>query len=56
LDPSCGTSSNEVLFTADWSTDGDELRFEDLVSVSGGERDQALLEALFAGAPFVKVD
>jgi TRAP-type C4-dicarboxylate transport system substrate-binding protein len=55
-DTSCGSSANEVLFTAEWSTDGDELRFVELVSVADGEQAQAILEALFAGTPMVKVD
>jgi TRAP-type C4-dicarboxylate transport system substrate-binding protein len=55
-DPSCGTVPNQVLFTAEWSADEDGLRFEELVSVAGGEQDQALLEALFGGPVWVKVD
>jgi TRAP-type C4-dicarboxylate transport system substrate-binding protein len=52
----CGDAANEVLFTAAWSLDGEELRFEELTSVLYGEADQALLEVLFASTPLVRVD
>jgi hypothetical protein len=53
-DPSCGTAANSVLFTAGWSMEGDELRFEQLVA--GNEAETDLLSALFAGDPWLKVD
>jgi TRAP-type C4-dicarboxylate transport system substrate-binding protein len=52
-DPSCGTAANNVLFTAGWLVDGEELRFEQLVA--GNEPDTELLAALFGDALWVKV-
>jgi TRAP-type C4-dicarboxylate transport system substrate-binding protein len=55
-----GTGAEEcqalALFTATWSFDGDELRFNDLISDAGGSDDQVLLEAIYSSKPWVRVD
>jgi TRAP-type C4-dicarboxylate transport system substrate-binding protein len=49
----CGTAAGKVLFSARWTLDGDQLRFLDVQSGHGSD---LLIEALFGGKPFTKID
>lgn len=50
---SCGTAAGEVLFSAGWTLEGDQLRFLDVQSGHGSD---LLVETLFGGKPFTKID
>ena len=48
----CGTAAGQVLFSAGWTVDGDQLQF---VDVESGHGFQLLIENLFGGLPFTKI-
>jgi TRAP-type C4-dicarboxylate transport system substrate-binding protein len=50
--PDCGTAAGKVLFSAGWTIDGDELRFEDVRSGHGSD---LLIETLFGSRPFIRI-
>jgi hypothetical protein len=52
-DPACGDAVDEVLFSAGWQLEGDELQF---VDVRSGHGYDVLIAALFGGAPFIRID
>jgi TRAP-type C4-dicarboxylate transport system substrate-binding protein len=52
-DPGCGTAAGLVLFSAGWTLEGDQLRFEDVRSGHGSD---LLVETLFGGKPFTKIN
>jgi TRAP-type C4-dicarboxylate transport system substrate-binding protein len=49
----CGTAAGKVLFSARWTLEGDQLRFLDVKSGHGSD---LLIETLFGGKPFTKID
>jgi TRAP-type C4-dicarboxylate transport system substrate-binding protein len=49
----CGTATGQVLFSAGWTLDGDQLRFTDVRSGHGSD---LLIATLFGGQPFTKID
>jgi TRAP-type C4-dicarboxylate transport system substrate-binding protein len=49
----CGTAAGKVLFSARWTLEGDQLRFLDVQSGHGSD---LLIETLFGGKPFTKID
>lgn len=52
-DPQCGTAASEVLFSAGWTLEDDQLQFTDVLSGHGSD---LLVETLFGGQPFTKID
>jgi TRAP-type C4-dicarboxylate transport system substrate-binding protein len=52
-DAACGDAVGDVLFSAGWDAKGDELQFTDVRSGSGYD---LLVETLFGGAPFTRID
>ena len=48
----CGTAAGQVLFSAGWTFDGDQLRFTDVQSGHGSD---LLIATLFGGQPFTKI-
>jgi TRAP-type C4-dicarboxylate transport system substrate-binding protein len=48
----CGTAAGQVLFSAGWTLDGDQLRFTD---VQSGHGPDLLTATLFGGQPFTKI-
>jgi TRAP-type C4-dicarboxylate transport system substrate-binding protein len=51
-DPQCGTAAGEVLFSAGWTLEGDQLLFTDVRSGHGRD---LLTANLFGGQPFTKI-
>jgi hypothetical protein len=51
-DQQCGTAAGEVLFSAGWTVDGEQLQFEDVRSGHGSD---LLVETLFGGRPWTKI-
>jgi TRAP-type C4-dicarboxylate transport system substrate-binding protein len=51
-DADCGTAAGKVLFSAGWTTDGDQLQFSDVRSGHGSD---LLVEALFGTRPFTRI-
>lgn len=51
-DASCGDARGDVLFSAGWMLDGDELQFTE---VQSGHGYNLLINALFGGQPFTKI-
>jgi hypothetical protein len=49
----CGTAAGKILFSARWTLEGDQLRFLDVQSGHGSD---LLIETLFGGKPFTKID
>jgi TRAP-type C4-dicarboxylate transport system substrate-binding protein len=49
----CGTAAGKVLFSARWTLEGNQLRFLDVQSGHGSD---LLIETLFGGKPFTKID
>jgi TRAP-type C4-dicarboxylate transport system substrate-binding protein len=50
--PGCGTAAGQVLFSAGWTLDGDQLQFNEVESGHGYD---VLIAALFGGQPFTKI-
>ena len=55
-EPGCGSAARSILFSAEWTFDGDLLRFENLLAGTEGRSEQALLEGVFARRPWEKID
>jgi TRAP-type C4-dicarboxylate transport system substrate-binding protein len=51
--PSCGTAAGEALFSAGWTLEDGQLQFTDVRSGHGSD---VLIENLFGGQPFTKID
>jgi TRAP-type C4-dicarboxylate transport system substrate-binding protein len=52
-DQSCGTAAGDVLFSAGWTLEDDQLQFTDVRSGHGSD---LLIATLFGGQPFTKID
>jgi TRAP-type C4-dicarboxylate transport system substrate-binding protein len=51
--PDCGTAAGQVLFSGRWRLDGTSMSFTD---VRSGHGNDLLIESLFGGEPWTKID